>query len=325
MAIFLNREGIIKHFDRLFEEAKGEIVMVVPYIRLTTDILNRIQQAEKKEIEVLIIYRENKLEEEEKKKLLSFKNITLLHHPNVHAKCYLNDDSLIICSMNLYEHSIKNNREMGVLLDFFSDEVCEKENLNETWSIDDQAIEKCLEEIQIILNASTVEKKSDFVLKQGFNFHILKTRKQLVLDLLNKVNALAENKKFEADLVSEFGPEIHCKNYQENVDLSMDLDIINLKTTRRQLSIRRINLDLKHPPNQLEVLRKSLGSNLEFKFKFYKVYWPKGNSIKIYRDQVGFPEVWSRGTDTDHIKGLLKGGLTLIKELKKIPDFSKIK
>jgi hypothetical protein len=325
MAIFLNREGIIKHFDRLFNEAKGEVVMVVPYISLTAEILTQLKVAEDNGVEVLIVYRENKLVDEEKRKLFSFKNITLLHHPNVHAKCYLNDDSLIICSMNLYEHSIKNNREMGVLLDFFSDEVCEKENLNETWSIDDQAIEKCLEEIQIILNASTVEKKSQFVLQKGFNFHTLKTRKDLLNELVLRINVSAENKRFEIDSASEYGPEIFCKNFQENVDLTMDIDMINEKQSRRQLSIRRINLDLKHPPEQIERLRKRFGSDFEYKFKYYKVYWPKGNSIKIYRDQKGFPDIWNRGSDTDHIKGLLKGGSVILKELKKNPEFLKIK
>ena len=36
--------------------------------------------------------------------------------PNLHAKCYFNEDRMIITSMNMYEFSEKHNREMGVLL-----------------------------------------------------------------------------------------------------------------------------------------------------------------------------------------------------------------
>lgn len=52
----------------------------------------------------------------EREKLHSLDNLTIMNHPNVHAKCYLNDSSMIVCSMNLYEYSEKNNREMGFCL-----------------------------------------------------------------------------------------------------------------------------------------------------------------------------------------------------------------
>jgi hypothetical protein len=37
--------------------------------------------------------------------------------PNLHAKCYFNEDRMVITSMNMYEFSEKHNREMGVLLE----------------------------------------------------------------------------------------------------------------------------------------------------------------------------------------------------------------
>ena len=43
MATFLNREGILKHFSRLFDEAKSEIVMVVPFIKLTNEITEKLK------------------------------------------------------------------------------------------------------------------------------------------------------------------------------------------------------------------------------------------------------------------------------------------
>ena len=36
---------------------------------------------------------------------------------NLHAKCYLNESTCIISSLNLYEFSQVNNNEMGVLIE----------------------------------------------------------------------------------------------------------------------------------------------------------------------------------------------------------------
>ena len=35
---------------------------------------------------------------------------------NLHAKCYLNEESCIVSSLNLYEFSQVNNNEMGILI-----------------------------------------------------------------------------------------------------------------------------------------------------------------------------------------------------------------
>lgn len=55
------------------------------------------------------------MSERDKQKLKSIDNLNLMNHPNVHAKCHYNENYLLIASMNLYEYSEINNREMGVL------------------------------------------------------------------------------------------------------------------------------------------------------------------------------------------------------------------
>lgn len=40
-----------------------------------------------------------------------------MFYEKLHAKCYLNEDVGIITSMNLYEFSELNNREMGISVD----------------------------------------------------------------------------------------------------------------------------------------------------------------------------------------------------------------
>ena len=45
------------------------------------------------------------------------RHVYLKFHENLHAKCYINDTKLIITSLNFYEYSMINNKEMGVLYD----------------------------------------------------------------------------------------------------------------------------------------------------------------------------------------------------------------
>jgi phosphatidylserine/phosphatidylglycerophosphate/cardiolipin synthase-like enzyme len=40
---------------------------------------------------------------------------------NLHAKCYLNETTAIVTSMNLYEFSQQNNDEMGILVTWDAD------------------------------------------------------------------------------------------------------------------------------------------------------------------------------------------------------------
>ena len=57
---------------------------------------------------------------------------------NLHAKCYLNEQSAVIGSMNMYEFSEKNNREMGVLVTKEDDPEVFKDAWKETKSIFDE-------------------------------------------------------------------------------------------------------------------------------------------------------------------------------------------
>ena len=48
--------------------------------------------------------------------LQQFRNIEIRHEPRLHAKFYANESTSILTSMNLYDYSMNNNIESGVLL-----------------------------------------------------------------------------------------------------------------------------------------------------------------------------------------------------------------
>lgn len=67
-------------------------------------------------IDVRIVYGKNELQPQEIEWLRGLTYIRTSFCKNLHAKCYLNEETCIVTSLNLYEFSQVNNNEMGVLI-----------------------------------------------------------------------------------------------------------------------------------------------------------------------------------------------------------------
>ncbi|MGB1321719.1 MAG: DNA repair protein, partial [Vibrio gallaecicus] len=65
---------------------------------------------------------------------------------NLHAKCYMNESSCIITSLNLYEFSQVNNNEMGIFIDRDEDSEIYKDSYDEA-----QRIIRISDEVRISL------------------------------------------------------------------------------------------------------------------------------------------------------------------------------
>lgn len=122
MAEFLTTHEIASSIEKIIRQAKEEIIILSPYLQLSQSFFDRLQDADRKKVKITIIYRNNAVEHEQDKNArqmnmlseLKYLNLRCLH--NLHAKCYLNEELMVITSMNMYEYSEKNNREMGVLV-----------------------------------------------------------------------------------------------------------------------------------------------------------------------------------------------------------------
>jgi phosphatidylserine/phosphatidylglycerophosphate/cardiolipin synthase-like enzyme len=64
-----------------------------------------------------VIFGKQELNPDEMKFLQGLRFVILKYNEDLHAKCYVNDDKMVITSLNLYEFSMANNKEMGVLID----------------------------------------------------------------------------------------------------------------------------------------------------------------------------------------------------------------
>jgi hypothetical protein len=285
MPKFLNTKGLINWIPKIINETQRELVIITPYMQLSDTIYDCLVNANRRGVETIIIYRENKLSDKEKAKLLALDNLNLMHHPNVHAKCYYNENYLLIASMNLYEYSEKNNREMGVLLHKID---IGEDNKIESWrrQIDDDSIfADALEEILEIKNGAELEKMSRETIEEGFEMEILKTKKEKAEDRLKQFNKVFIHKKFVLDNDGRFGNEnsFICKSY---------IDKIDIKVTNRfefcfNVDEQKLNPSFQYYKNQK--------SDLEFKFEGFKFYWNVPNIIYLYVD--GKHQIWENTVD----------------------------
>ena len=135
MAEFLTTSGISYQIERIILGAKKNLVLVSPYLQLSKTFFERIKDASNKQVRVVIVYGKDELKQEERDLLASLKGIELYYFQNLHAKCYFNDSSMVITSMNMYEFSLQNNREMGIYLQKEEDSVMFRQAVEETSSI----------------------------------------------------------------------------------------------------------------------------------------------------------------------------------------------
>ena len=135
MAKFLTTHEIASHVEIVIRTAVKRLVVMSPYLRLSTAFFNRLQDADARGVKAYIFYGKDELHPNERAKLEQLTNVELCFMKNLHAKCYLNEQLAVIGSMNMYEFSEKNNREMGVLVTKLDDPDVFDDAWKETKSI----------------------------------------------------------------------------------------------------------------------------------------------------------------------------------------------
>lgn len=135
MAEFLTTKGTSYHVEKIIIEAKSQLVLVSPYLQISKTFYERLKDASANKVSIKIIYGKDELKPNERNSLAELRNIELFYFENLHAKCYFNETKMVITSMNMYEFSEVNNREMGVFIDKNSDKELFEKAVKETLSI----------------------------------------------------------------------------------------------------------------------------------------------------------------------------------------------
>ena len=143
MTEFLTTTGISNHLELIIKGADERLVIISPYLRTNTLIRELLEEKDRWKIDIRVIHGKEDLQPGERAWLDSLPSIRTSFCQNLHAKCYLNEKTALLTSMNLYEFSQANNREMGILA---------------SREADPDLYGKIYEEVQRIIRAGAEEK-----------------------------------------------------------------------------------------------------------------------------------------------------------------------
>jgi len=117
MAKFINTRKAVSEIEDLIRNAGERLILISPYLRLSKDFRELLSYRNNKDKITTVIFGKQELNPDEMKFLQNLRFVILKYNEDLHAKCYVNDDKMIITSLNLYGFSMANNKEMGVLID----------------------------------------------------------------------------------------------------------------------------------------------------------------------------------------------------------------
>ncbi len=124
MASFLTTRGTTSEIERIINTAQNRLVLISPYVKVPDSLLQNLQAADQRGVRTKIVYgKKRQLDAGVEKKLGRLEHVQILFLENLHAKCYFNEQSMVVTSLNLYDFSEQNNREMGVLITKQDDEA----------------------------------------------------------------------------------------------------------------------------------------------------------------------------------------------------------
>ncbi len=140
MAKFINTRKAVSEIEDLIKNATEKLTLISPYLKLSKDFKELLTYRNSKDKITTIIFGKQELNPDEMKFLQGLRFVILKYNEDLHAKCYTNDDKMVITSLNLYEFSMANNKEMGVLIDkndpsdlpLFEDAMKEVDYINQT-------------------------------------------------------------------------------------------------------------------------------------------------------------------------------------------------
>jgi hypothetical protein len=117
MAKFLTTNEVTSEIAKIINKAKPKtrVTLISPYVQIPENLLQDMKDACSRNVSITLIYGKEELKPEVRSHLEQLDNLSLRFLDNLHAKCFFNEDCMVITSLNLYNYSEKN-REMGVLI-----------------------------------------------------------------------------------------------------------------------------------------------------------------------------------------------------------------
>ncbi len=156
MAKFLNTSATNYYLEELIKGASDRLILISPFLKLNDRIKELLEDKDRLKIDVRIVYGKSELQPMEINWLNKLSFVRTSFCKNLHAKCYINESSCIITSLNLYEFSQVNNNEMGVHVSRDDDPEMYRDTYEEA-----QRIIRISDEVRISLEKIEKPKKTN--------------------------------------------------------------------------------------------------------------------------------------------------------------------
>lgn len=117
MVKFLDTTEISAEINNMLKSKDSlNLYLVCPYLKICDNFKERLEDRNRFKLETKFVFGKTELQPGENEWINSLRYARLHFYKNLHAKCYMDDSAAIITSMNLYEYSQVNNREMGIIV-----------------------------------------------------------------------------------------------------------------------------------------------------------------------------------------------------------------
>ncbi len=117
MVQYLNTQGAYSEIENIVNRAEYKLVIMSPYIQINRTLLQKIFHAcEHRSIDVSLMCRTSDISPEEMAAMNQIPRLEIFDLPNLHANCVYNEKALVMTSLNLFDYSQINNRDMGALI-----------------------------------------------------------------------------------------------------------------------------------------------------------------------------------------------------------------
>jgi len=206
---FLTTKGIAASIEKIIRKAKDFIIIISPYVKIDKVYIERLYEAEQNNVKISLIFGKNDMQALEKEKFQIFRNLNIYFLDNLHAKCYMNENTALIASMNLYGYSEENNREMGV-------EVGKSENI--------KLYDDIKKESDSIIDSSQKYDLGNKKSPLSFLKQIITSSENLSASNKNRKNDNLKKKNNKYDRESNFGYCIRCR---EKIELNINRPLCN--------------------------------------------------------------------------------------------------
>lgn len=210
MAKFLNTSATNYYLEELIKRAKERVILISPFLKLNDRVKELLEDKNRLKIDIRIIYGKSELQPEEISWLKEQDYIRTSFCKNLHAKCYLNEDSCIITSLNLYEFSQINNNEMGILIEREEDSELYRETFEEA-----QRLIRISDEVRISLEKIEENGSSSTHIKGVANTNIQKNFEKITTSKLAQKLGIKTN-----DLLNQLEAQGYLTQKDENYYLT---------------------------------------------------------------------------------------------------------